>query len=278
MKAPHRWLIWTAATLVAASAWAGEHPRVIELKNYIAGLRTLEATVNGRTGRFIFDTAGGLSLITPEFRAAIGAQAFGRVTAFRHTGEVAAFRRVRVSAVELAGVPLATGELAEYDLMRLLEGAPRVQGLVGLDVFQDAALTIDFAHERLVLESDDSLRKRVRTMHPLRLRLSRQGGGAALDVFVAVDAPRGPLWLELDSGNAGPVILAPHAVAELGTAGGADSTATLRLAPGLEFAGPVVTKDIIYDGLLNAAFFQHHVVTLDLRTGRAWAAPIDAAR
>ena len=34
----------------------------------------------------------------------------------------------------------------------------------------------------------------------------------------------------------------------------------------------IAVKDLIYDGLLNAAFLESVVLTVDLPSGRAWAA------
>ena len=261
-----------ACLLIAAAANGTENSGTeIALKPYIAGLRVVEMRVEERKGQFIFDSAGGLSLVTPEFSRAVGLQPFGRLTAFRHTGERMDFQRVPVRAVSIGGVKLPQRELALFDLMQLLEGAPVVQGLVALNSFEGAALTIDFARNRLILESSQSLRARTRKMQPLRIRAARQSGGAALDVFVAVDSPQGPLWLELDSGNAQPVLLAPHAAEQLGLKLTSEPTAAvLRLSAGTDYPCTVASKEMIADGLLNAVFFQKHIITLDLKNIRAW--------
>ena len=108
---------------------------------------------------------------------------------------------------------------------------------------------------------------------PSRVRAGRQAGGAALDLFVAVDSPRGPLWFELDSGSTGETLVAPHAAALLG----------LDLPPGerrivalpIHGTPPVdlpvrLQKNLIYDGLISIAFFERFAVTLDLAAMRAW--------
>jgi len=258
--------------LAAAAAIGAEHNgREMALKPYIAGLRLLEMKVEGTEGQFIFDSAGGLSLVTPEFSRAVGLQPFGCLTAFKHTGERLQFQRVPVRSLSIGGVKLKQSELALFDLMKLLEGAPVVQGLVALSTFDGAALTIDFARNRLILENGESLSARTRKMQPLRVRAARQSGGAALDIFVAVDSPQGTLWLELDSGNAGPVLLAPRTAEQLGLEPtGEPMTAVLRLLPATEYECTAASREIIYDGLLNAAFFQKHIITLDLNNMRAW--------
>jgi len=161
------------------------------------------------------------------------------------------------------------------DLMALLKGAPPIGGVVSLHTFRDRAFTLDLAANRLVLESRRSLAKRITKMPQVSIRTSRQAGGAALDVFLAVDTPNGSIWLELDSGNAGPVLLSPHALTQLGLSLRDDEARQVTL--NVRGLGPtpleVAVKDLIYDGLLNAAFLESVVLTVDLPSERAWAAP-----
>ena len=110
----------------------------------------------------------------------------------------------------------------------------------------------------------------------LQIRLAHQSGGASLDLFVAIEGKHGPLWFELDSGNTQPVLIAPHAFAELGLEPlpvGRTGKAELPIVGLGKVACDFVSKELIYDGLLNAAFFQTHVVTMDLAQGRAWVTP-----
>jgi hypothetical protein len=160
----------------------------------------------------------------------------------------------------------------------------RLGGLVGLDAFQNRVLTIDLGSNHLVLETDRSLAERTRTLHPMQMRLSRQAGGASVDVFVGVRAQRGTLWLELDTGNMGPVMLAPHAREQLGLPPAASDVEARAAQPvSLDIVGvgptelPAVTRDVIYDGVLNAEFVEGTLLTLDLRTGRMWGARRAAA-
>lgn len=267
------WIANICTWLLAAAVVSGAENGVeIPLKTYIAGLRLVEVKIEGSTGQFIFDSAGGLSLITPEFSRALGFEPFGRLTAFKHTGERIQFQRIPARRLSVGGVRMRQTELVLFDVMKLLEGAPVVQGVIALNTFDGAAVTIDFAKSRLILENKDSLGRRVKEMKPLRIRAARQSGGAALDVFVAVDSPHSTLWLELDSGNAGPVLVSPHAAEQLGLKlDGETTAATLRLSPEMEYSCTVASKETIYDGVLNATFFQQHIVTLDLRNMRAWA-------
>jgi hypothetical protein len=109
----------------------------------------------------------------------------------------------------------------------------------------------------------------------LQARIARQAAGAALDVFVAIEGRHGPLWFELDSGNVAPVLIAPHAFAELGfspPAAGATASVELPVRGLGTVKCDIVSKELIYDGLLNAEFCSRFALTFDLQGGRVWAA------
>lgn len=164
-------------------------------------------------------------------------------------------------------------EAAIMDVMALLKGAPPIGGVVSLHTFQGGAFTLDLAANRLVVESRRSLAQRIAKAPQVSIRTSRQAGGATLDVFLAIDTPNDSIWLELDSGNAGPVLLSPHALTQLGLSLSGEQPRHVTL--NVRGLGPtpleVTAKDLIYDGLLNAAFLESVVLTIDLPTGRAWA-------
>jgi hypothetical protein len=261
-----------APLLLAAAVPAADAPTVLRLEPYVAGLVTLSVDVGGRPSRLIFDTAGGLTLVTPQVAAEIGCRPFGRLTGFRHDGGRLDLERCGPLAVA-AGPLRAEREVAVFDLMALLGGAPPVDGIVGLDLFETAPVTIDLEAGEVTFETPASLAARSRDAARLAIRLARQAGGAGLDLFVAAESPQGLLWLEWDSGNSGPVRLAPHAVRQLGWELSAEASSPRELdVAGL---GPVaieaLEKEMIYDGLLNNRFVRDFVWTLDLANGALWA-------
>lgn len=68
--------------------------------------------------------------------------------------------------------------------------------------------------------------------------------------------------------------IAPHAFAELGLERlpiGGNCSVQLSLADLGPVECEVQAKELIYDGLLNAAFFERRTITMDLASGRAWA-------
>jgi hypothetical protein len=78
------------------------------------------------------------------------------------------------------------------------------------------------------------------------------------------------VWLLLDSGNGDRVLVAPH-VARM--AGLKEAQGEVRLEIDGLGSIPVAARwsEIIYDGVLGAAFLQDWIFTIDLATGRGWA-------
>ena len=272
MRCPRAGLLVVAASLTAG-VWthAQSAPVEIAMRPYIATLRTVSVTVGRETLPFLFDTGGGFTVLTPETARVAGCTPFGRLTGFRSSGERLDLPRCGPVKLVVGDVPLV-GEVAVLDVMRLLEGAPTIGGILSLQSLEGRAFTLDLSGNRLVLETRDSLAARTAGRSPVAVRLSRQAGGAAIDLFLEVSAPGGSLWLELDSGNAGPVLLSPHALTQLGITPKGDEPRRVTLD--VRGLGPTavdaVTKDLIYDGLLNARFLESVVISVDLASGRAW--------
>lgn len=261
-----------------AAASAETAPAAIPLEPYLGRLRTVDVELAGRERPFLFDTAGGVTLVTPEVAAEAGCEPFGRAVGFRHNGEPVSLERCRGLSLAIAGRETREDEVAVWDLMALLQGAPEVAGIVSLASFEGETITLDLGAGRLYREAGAGLPARLSGAKPLEIRAARQGGGGALDLFVAVESPKGPLWFELDSGALSPVLIAPHAAELLGLDLSPEEAATVSLSVAGLGAVEVVAQekpDLIYDGLLNAAFLETIVLTVDLDDMRAWAAPRD---
>lgn len=271
--------------LVVAAGCTGEPPEarpadapvaVLALRPYVAGLLTVDVAVGEGTLPFIVDTGGGVTVVTPAVAEAVGCSPFGRGVGFRHDGERVEMERCSPVALEIGGWSGGAREVAVWDLAAVIpKELPTLGGLVSLDSFDGLAVTFDLGHERVVVEGSGSLAHRIEGGAEVPIRAAHQVAGASLDVFLAVQAEPGPLWFELDSGNAGPVRIAPHAAAMLGLE--LSETEASEVSLPLPGYGPVTVQAVlregmIYDGLLNADFLRERVVTLDLAAERAWIA------
>ncbi|HET7550072.1 MAG TPA: retropepsin-like aspartic protease [Gemmatimonadaceae bacterium] len=276
----------TASTLPAQAAQlavppavrtAAAAPTVIPLQRHAGHLRTISVRVGNDTVDYLFDTGGGTTVISPRDSAALGCTPGGKQFGVRLTGEALSGRTC--ANVTLGVGPLeVTDDVGVMDLGRILgPRAPAVRGMISLASFRGRLLTVDLAHDILVLETPASLEARARSMTPVDVRLATGEAGGMLGAFVGVRTPDGAeLWLEWDSENGAPTLLASYAVAMLG----GDSTARradlhLPLAAGVDATVPVMMKaDMIHDGVLSAGFIERAVWTLDLEHGRMWVGPV----
>src|SRR6185436_4929083 len=248
-------------------------PVTIPLRRYQGRLRTVRVVIGGVAHEFLFDTGGGLTLVSPAVAGRARCAPSGRSVGYRMSGE-------RLDTPLCTGtIPMALGAwntavagAAVFDIMKLLPaGWPPLAGVISLHTFAGRAITLDLAHDRLIVETPASLAARVRGMTPLEGRLATGMDGAAVTLFVAARVNGGKLWLELDSGNVTVIQLAPHAARLLGVgAGPSPGNVTLRLAPSHVIKAPARQRELIYDGVLSEGAIANDVYTMDLATGKLW--------
>lgn len=238
---------------------------------------TINVRIGDKTYPFLFDTGGGITIISPDVAREIGCASFGRLTAFNAGG-------TRIDLKRCDGVELKLGAYSTRVDAGVLEvmnffgpDTPQIGGFVSLHTFEEQAITIDLTNNRISLETEQSLAERVKGMSALESRLSRQSGGASIDIFVAANTPRGKIWLEVDTGNFGALQFSPHAQEQLGINFLAPNKAKMTKPVKLDVAGlgiiemPARERDMIYDGMLNYDTLSKMLFTIDLRTGRMWA-------
>jgi hypothetical protein len=252
-------------------------PVILPLTRGPAHLRTIKVRVGSDSADYLFDTGGGITVISPHDSAALGCTPGGRGFGVRLTGEV-------LSGTNCANVTLGVGpfevttDAGVMDLSRLLgPRAPVVRGLISLNAFEGRAITLDLARDRVVVETPSSLAERVRHMTPVPMRIATGEHGGQLTVYVGLRAKNGAmLWFEWDSENNASTLIAPQALALLG----GDSTRQMTdlpvtLAPGVDVVLPVMRKaNMIHDGVLSAGFMERAVWTVDLSHGRLWVGPV----
>ncbi|WP_158703095.1 aspartyl protease family protein [Allosphingosinicella vermicomposti] len=266
------------ASLVSApAAQALPSPVEAKLSPWIQRLKTVEVMIDGHPAKMLFDSGGAVTLVTPAFAKKIGCDPYGRLTGFNMAGtpgypKKCGQREIRIGAYKTR-IDLLSGDNLGPP------GAPEIDGILSLDAFADQKLTIDLSGDRIVIETEASLQKRVGNRPPVPIRIMRAMGGLGLTTFAKVQGPKGDLWFLIDSNNQARTRVSPGALEEFGIAGNvvSEAVANVKTIPldirieGVE-EGPtdVAPKDIIYDGVLNERFVYWHNVTLDLKEKRAW--------
>ena len=252
---------------------------VIDLELHPGGtyMMTTKASVNGHEGRFIFDTGGGISYISPEFAKAAACEPWGQITGFMLTGQRLDMQRCDGLAFDVDGLHLPLASLGVFDIGKFMPPkTPKIDGSIGLDAFAGKTVTLSLAGKKLTVESTSSLRERIRNGKELPIRLVREAEGLALSVVAAVRTPKGVAWMELDSGNGGAHVIGKHIAPVIGldTEKKEPQEGRLSFTDGIAIDGPFrVNPTLTMDGNIGTRFMINYNLTIDLAGGRAWLAP-----
>lgn len=257
-----------AAGFVAATPAAAQV--TIPLEPYLGVLWSFQAKDGGR---YLLDTAGGITAITPATAKKIGCEPWGRITGHRMRGDRVDLTRCDTVVIETPGARLAVPTAGVFDFSKLLPpDAPTLEGSVALDAFAGQVVTLDLGGQKLVVETPASFKARIKGATEIPVRFARDAGGLALTAFVPVETPKGAVWMELDSGSNGAVVVAQHNAALFGM--NPDSKDRQPVALSIQGGPKVATQglvmDLVIDGNIGVPLLKDWVVTLDLANTRAW--------
>lgn len=273
------WAVLVAFSCNVASA-APAPEATIPLSLYLGRMTAMEATVNGRSGTYFFDTGGGMTIISPQTAAAGGCTPWGNIAVIRMDGT-----RIDAPHCEAITVTTAIGSTKVstamvFDIRTLLpKDAPPVEGLIALDLFAGKVLTLESAGQKLVLESPASMKERLKRAHEVPARVVRDGQGLALTYDIGVQTAKGLAWMEIDSGNISGTMMVSTWVAPLfglNPASKEIQTVNGDLMPGIKLPAKArVVPNMIMDGLIGADFLKAWNLTIDQKNARIWLSPVE---
>lgn len=236
-------------------------------------LTVVHATVYGHEGTFLFDTGEGVSILTPDFAKQVGCKPWGRITGFRMTGQRLGSAKCDVITFNWSGRTFTAPSVGTGDINKFMpEGAPHLDGSLGLDIFAHNIVTVE-PHRAIVIESPESLAARLKNAREIKVRLVRDVEGLSLSVNAAVQMPQGLAWMELDTGNTSGTLLISNDIAPFVGLKPDTKAATdihMTLPGGIPVEAPARSRDLIMDGNLGTAFLNNWNLTLDLAQGRGW--------
>jgi aspartyl protease len=273
-------LLASLGTAAAPAVAAGGAATVIPIGRYLGAVPSVEVEVAGKKATFLLDTAGGLTVLSPAFAKEIGCDPWGRITGFRMRGDRVDTQRCDDVHLTVGGSAIVVPTAGVWDFSKLLPPkAPPLGGSLALDAFTGRTVTLDLGANQLVVETPATAPARVSGAAEVPVRFAREAQGLSLTPLVAVDTARGRLWMELDSGSDGKLVVGRH-VADLlrldpNATGGQDVAVTL--AGGVPLESRALVQDLIIDGNIGAPVLATWVVTIDLAGQRAWIRTREAA-
>ncbi|MFT3743083.1 MAG: aspartyl protease family protein [Pyrinomonadaceae bacterium] len=249
-------------------------PQVIKLQRFRKALWTVHLMVKGKEGDFLFDTGGGVTLLTEKFLEGIDCKFWGRTTGYNMFGEKASGPHCDDVELRAGGVSLTKVSVGKFDFGDRFAGDRTPDGILSLDAFDGKAITIDQTAATITIETPKSLAKRTKSMREMPLRVSRECSARCLSVFAGVPTSAGMTWLTLDSGAGGVSLISKDHAALFGLDPTAKDQRLKHLAaPNIPTDSPVLVTDLIMDGNLGQPFLSQYIVTLDLANSRMWLRP-----
>lgn len=273
-----------AALLLAVAPTAqAQEASSVPLGDLLGVLRTVEVRVGDQDATMILDTGGGVTVITPDLAGRIGCTPWGQLSGFRLSGERLTMARCDHVALAVGTETLGSRNLGVFDLASLLPPeAPRIDGILSLDVLAATPFTLELGAARMTLESPESLAARTAGAVEVPIRFHRQAGGASLTVMARVPTDGGDLWMQLDAGSDAPLLIPPSSATAIGLDPAVQSQGTTLTLKGVN--GEAVShlaqarvRDMIIDGNIGLPIMKDWVMTFDLGEGRLWVRPVEAA-
>ena len=213
-------------------------------------------------------------MITPEVASAIGCKPYGRAIGFRMGGERVTFEYCDDVLLRLGDVAIAHDRVGVFDLKSVLPAG----------IYRPRTALSRCDHFAIIRSRSNSQWRGSRRRRPAALPSGPEGCGRspselAADrperetaVCIAARAGGRLVWLLLDSGNGDRALVAAH-VASMAGLNDSEGEAVVEFDGLGAIRLPMRTRDIIYDGVLGAAFMRDWIFTLDLASNRAWATP-----
>ena len=246
-------------------------PQTIKLERFRKALWKVNVTVKGKTGDFLFDTGGGITLLAEEFSKGIECTFWGRFTGYNMFGKQGGGQYCSDVQLSSRGVDLVPVNLGRMSFDGMFPGDKAPDGLLSLDSFDGKVITIDQKAATITLETEKSLKKRIRTMKEFPMRISRECSGRCLSAFLGVKTPSGMTWLNIDTGAGGVSIFSKEYAPLFGLASEEKGQEIdFPLDGTIRITGPAMVTDMIMDGNLGQPFLSKYMITLDLKNGRIW--------
>lgn len=252
---------------------SADEPQVIKLQRFRKALWKVNVTIKGKSGDFLFDTGGGVTLVTEEFSKGLDCKFWGRTTGYNMFGKKSEGPHCDSVRLDAGGVGLTPVNIGKISFEGQFAGDKLPDGLLSLDAFDGKAITIDQAAATITIETAKSLAKRTKQMKELPFRVSRECSGRCLSVFAGVQTSEGMTWLLLDSGAGGVSLIAKDYARVFGLDPEVkEQRLRYEIAPGIGVDSPVMVTDMIMDGNLGQPFMSDYVITMDLANSRLWIA------
>ncbi|MDX9948590.1 MAG: aspartyl protease family protein [Bacteroidales bacterium] len=248
-------------------------PEYIKLQRFRQALWKVNVTIQGKSGDFLLDTGGGITLLSEDFSKDIDCKFWGRTTGYNMFGKRGDGSHCDSINIYAGSVKLSPVNAGKIDFGDQFPGDKAPDGLLSLDAFDCKAFTFDQNSGTVIIETPRSLKKRTKEMKEFPLRVSRECSGRCISIFIGVQTTEGMTWLNLDSGAGGVSLISKDYAQAFGLDPEIkEQHLKFNLADNISIDSPVIVTDMIMDGNLGQPFMSKYIITVDLVNSRIWLA------
>lgn len=248
----------------------------IDLDDYFRTLKSIKVEIEGKTYTFLFDTGGGISLISPAIASEINKSGYGNFVGFRMSGE-----KIETKLCDSVFIKIGENEffhpyIGIFDIMRILpEGFKRVDGLISLKTFENEKISLNFKENKLILETEKSLYKRIEKMTLVASRFANGSSGMELNIFTGILFKDHYWWFLFDTGNIAQAKISDTTAKEWGIMpknerDTSDIGEFVFVMAGDSISAPTIIDHIIYDGALSFDLIQQSDFTISFKEEKIW--------
>lgn len=250
---------------------ADEQPKVIKLDRFRKALWKVHTTVQGKSGDFLLDTGGGITMLSGDFSKDFVGKFWGRTTGYNMFGVRGDGTHCDSIIMNVGNVILTPHNVGKIDFGDRFSGDKAPDGILSLDAFDGKAITLDQHSGTLTIETPGSLKERTKGMQEFPMRVSRECAGRCLSIFIGVETRDGMTWLLLDSGAGGVSLISKEYAKVFGLkADVKEQLLSFSLSKNITIESPVIVTDMIMDGNLGQPFMSKYIITIDILNSRLW--------
>jgi len=237
--------------------------------------------------KFILDTGGGLEIVSGDFfnRIKDSAVPEGIFTGFQSVGSRVDLELFRIPSIQIGNHKVEDIIIAPFPPLDQLTG---ISGLISMKMFEKMAFTIDIAGEKLILETDRSLKEIAKQAESITIYEHKQIN-ITLDIFVPVRLnDKIDIMAEFDTGSGLDLImLNPYYLKTLNidtlsddvtisifkNIYGHDQSRYITSLPSVGITGSTLIhkenvevtfmEELIYEGLIGSGLFRNNLLTID---------------
>jgi len=268
-----RALFFTFLVLIINSTYS---QTAITLEDYFRSLKSVKVETGSKSYDFLFDTGGGLTLISPSIVKDIKKAVYGNFVGFRMDGEKIETKICDSVYLRIGGINFFHSYVGVFDIMSLLpEGFKRVDGLISLKTFENEKISLNLKESKLIVETEKSFNKKIKNMKLVKSQFANGPTGRELNIFTGFNFKKHDWWFLFDTGNISKTVISENTAKEWGISPKNEGESSEIEEFIFEMAGdsisaPAKIDEIIYDGALSYDFIQQSEFSISFKDQKIW--------